>query len=1813
MNGWDQIKAIPSRVGMDSGKMRILSKSLVATACALSMAFYGCSAKGGKSAPKVVVPTDPNKTDVKAVVTAADALLNANKGKGKGVITGFLTGEGKSIATGLLKQASNAGGERRLLTKKEIPLTGATVLIFNALKPTTAPDTTLKTDSTGTYTCLLTEGKFFGFAVYLDLETFQLVTTSIPNMNPKADTVMKMDTATAIEDVTAPTVTGVYDASNANSDGIFLVGSIPDKGAKINITFSEAMNRESAKGVILGRIDTTNTSTSMVLADTVKNVAMSWSGDSKELTLSVAELSTGAQYGIILPVSLKDLAKNTLTKEFKATFVTVAAKALADVPFSVTSTIPEDKGSLKPIQNPGVSFSRPVEAFSILKNAKIEPAVTGYFEISGARAVFIHKDPFVVGKTYTVTFPNTVTDLSGQALAKDVSFSFTVKDFDGAAKSSTGKEKDVALVVESAFDAYVSGDVGRFGAAFHPNFRLYSDDGGIKSRTEFLDMISQDVGDRQAQAAGFLGPIFDNSAEACKDGGGANRWKVAAEGGTEADQLWVDAYVNPGQSPGVYALADKSNIARTDITWDPTGPRFTYKGKKYGFGPDMTKFHGPVNMDAAKNDMRFMGDLLKQTSTVVLDNVKLEAKSEFNVDPNVTISKSGDSAFLAVKMIDYRKYNRGNFGEHDLNCRTGLADTSFQILKFILVNDGTKWLVVTIISPSKETNKADFDKGVSAGDFKVKQILPINLVQPLKDSAMDKDGKVTFKFKGAASDSVGGYIVGIAEDPKFCFGRPPFGALIFVKASNTKGNEESFVMNSAGGLEGTNANMILRRAGDLRLPGWDRAMFENSITTLFDASKGFGGVYNWKVIAIRDTSAVQFLANGYSPDRYYGESDFGTARGYFACKNFPIGDAAFNQLQANQQTFVSTQPVMNNNGFSDMDLDGVPDAIEIKYKTDPKDRNSYPDFRVDTDGDGLADFLEAMLDPTGKDSLVYKKADAAGVKDELHKLVALGIVWQDTDGDGFPDDIEMMSGFNPNDPKNNPGTRARASAPVGVFAGKFQMGGNLYSISFKLFTDTSKNMMVAYSAYVDKDTLTDTVRTSFNELAGEVYVAITLPKNGPDAGRALLLRGHYDANTSLLMGPIDMITAVGKTSINFGGGPYVGQFAASGRGEDVSRYLPNNNGGNGMPGNNVVNNPATTGSAVSYRQPPAGVSEGSKLIFANDGLILINDFGDTVALVPNINFRGQPDGSFQFDGKVQVNTGSDYTLTDVGGIIMKSAEGWVLDGHLFQEILLAGVRKQIPGQINAKGAFADIKFEDGGKLPNPMPQFVTGAFKGWIAQDKTGAGFAAQPVTNLPICQSPTATNCQQPGTNTCDPTKGACTNPVNTCPAGQNCNGTTNPVNSFSKTFVGGVANFKMFLDKHGNKPGEFFNVQWGGHVYKVKYDSTGIMEAKAPACGQVILVPQLLTFTEATAANKAAYQSDSMAMQTMPNTIVEAIEDQFATGVPAWIDKVRDSYGNVVNGAFVIEMRPVPPDYGSATAQCQGMVTNPNPTCDPTKGNCTVTPCDPTRGNCPVVGCDPAKGNCPVTCDPAKGACPDPACDPAKATCSVPCDPTKGNCNVPCDPAKGNCGPATGGFQPALYNGALDAAKVALVNSKNMVGIVKDSSGNVAGTVEVDPATLMFDDVRKGMFVSMKNNPGSLFAFLASAGNQGQLLIKSNTPLVFPMPVQGPGNTVPPDTGKVVVDTTKPPFYKGPTENIRPLLSLKAFQVMVGGPNGLVSAKVNPETLRNDAGLTIVNDAGSDAKVYIFVGDKADPSKPMFTAAGDIVVMEKVAVAGP
>ena len=46
------------------------------------------------------------------------------------------------------------------------------------------------------------------------------------------------------------------------------------------------------------------------------------------------------------------------------------------------------------------------------------------------------------------------------------------------------------------------------------------------------------------------------------------------------------------------------------------------------------------------------------------------------------------------------KENRGNCGQG------GLSDTSYQILKFILVYDGSKWLITSIVAGDRVENQS---------------------------------------------------------------------------------------------------------------------------------------------------------------------------------------------------------------------------------------------------------------------------------------------------------------------------------------------------------------------------------------------------------------------------------------------------------------------------------------------------------------------------------------------------------------------------------------------------------------------------------------------------------------------------------------------------------------------------------------------------------------------------------------------------------------------------------------------------------------------------------------------------------------------------------------------------------------------------------------------------------------------------------------------------------------------------------------------------------------------------------------------------
>lgn len=145
-------------------------------------------------------------------------------------------------------------------------------------------------------------------------------------------------------------------------------------------------------------------------------------------------------------------------------------------------------------------------------------------------------------------------------------------------------------------------------------------------------------------------------------------------------------------------------------------------------------------------------------------------------------------------------------------------------------------------------------------------------------------------------------------------------------------------------------------------------------------------------------------------------------------------------------------------GFTgpDSDGDGLPDAIEIMFGSNP--------YNADSDGDGLPDGLEYLLkgdpfsarpqDDDDGDGLtnieeVHLGTDASkadtdgdGLSDGEEVLrYHTDPLRMDTDGDGFPDGLEVALGTDPLDPRSFPSPRQLVpptifSVPLTIFNGK---------------------------------------------------------------------------------------------------------------------------------------------------------------------------------------------------------------------------------------------------------------------------------------------------------------------------------------------------------------------------------------------------------------------------------------------------------------------------------------------------------------------------------------------------------------------------------------------------------------------------------------------------------------------------------------------------------------------------------------------------------------------------------------------------------
>ncbi len=108
--------------------------------------------------------------------------------------------------------------------------------------------------------------------------------------------------------------------------------------------------------------------------------------------------------------------------------------------------------------------------------------------------------------------------------------------------------------------------------------------------------------------------------------------------------------------------------------------------------------------------------------------------------------------------------------------------------------------------------------------------------------------------------------------------------------------------------------------------------------------------------------------------------------------------------------FLASISAAHAQAIEDTDNDGIPDHEEASlYYTDPE--------KSDTDGDGFTDDLEIRNDYSPRHDtsmkLIEVDSDTDGLNDYLEIKLGTSLLKSDTDGDGFGDGTEAYGGFDP--------------------------------------------------------------------------------------------------------------------------------------------------------------------------------------------------------------------------------------------------------------------------------------------------------------------------------------------------------------------------------------------------------------------------------------------------------------------------------------------------------------------------------------------------------------------------------------------------------------------------------------------------------------------------------------------------------------------------------------------------------------------------------------------------------------------------------
>ena len=230
--------------------------------------------------------------------------------------------------------------------------------------------------------------------------------------NPLASNFVSTFTTGATPDTTAPTVTATTPATNAT--GV-------SRSTAVAATFSEPMS------------DASITTTSFTLAPTAGGGAVagtvSVAGSVATLT-PAASLAGSTQYTATLTTAVRDVAGNALAATYSWAFTTAAAPDLT--PPTVIATTPAAGATGVALASPvTVTFSEPMTN-ATLTTASVTLVTTagavvvpGTVTVAGNTATYTPTANLAGTTQYTATVTTAARDAAGNALAANVSWSFT--------------------------------------------------------------------------------------------------------------------------------------------------------------------------------------------------------------------------------------------------------------------------------------------------------------------------------------------------------------------------------------------------------------------------------------------------------------------------------------------------------------------------------------------------------------------------------------------------------------------------------------------------------------------------------------------------------------------------------------------------------------------------------------------------------------------------------------------------------------------------------------------------------------------------------------------------------------------------------------------------------------------------------------------------------------------------------------------------------------------------------------------------------------------------------------------------------------------------------------------------------------------------------------------------------------------------------------------------------------------------------------------------------------------------------------------